>query len=124
VKIVAKIIQKIISLIFWDQDIRWSKISKLGDPLDKLAARWTQKNKQTYFGYKNHVKQDGKSKLITKYKVTSAEVHDSNATEPLLDEHDKGEPFYADSAYTGESQEEIIKNIKNNEMDCLFTIGK
>ena len=42
--------------------------------------------------------------------MTSAEVHDSNATAPLLDENDKGEAFYADSAYTGKPQEEIIKN--------------
>ena len=40
--------------------------------------------------------------------VTDASVHDSNATEKLLDEKDKNEPFYADSAYTGESQEKII----------------
>ena len=73
-----------------------------------IDARWTKKNKQTFFGYKNHVKEDGKSKLITKYMVTSAEVHDSQATDGLLDEHDKGEAFYADSAYTGEPQEKII----------------
>jgi IS5 family transposase len=46
--------------------------------------------------------------LITRYIVTSAEVHDSQATDALLDERDKGEPFYADSAYTGEPQEKII----------------
>ena len=40
--------------------------------------------------------------------VTDASVHDSNATDPLLDEKDKGESFYADSAYTGEPQKEII----------------
>ena len=79
-----------------------------------IDARWTKKDKKTYFGYKNHVKQDGKSKLITKYKVTSAEVHDSQATKELLDENDRGEAFYADSAYTGKSQEEIIQN---NEME-------
>jgi IS5 family transposase len=56
------------------------------------------------------VKQDGKSKLITKYKVTSADVHDSQATEDLLDQKDKNEPFYADSAYMSESQEKIIKD--------------
>ena len=71
-------------------------------------CRWTKKNKQTFFGYKNHVKEDVKSKLITKYKVTSAEVHDSQVTDQLLDVNDKGEPFYADSAYTGEPQEKII----------------
>jgi len=73
-----------------------------------IDARWTKKNDQTFFGYKNHVKEDGKSKLITKYRVTSAEVHDSQITDELLDDKDKGEPFYADSAYTGEPQEKII----------------
>jgi len=71
-------------------------------------ARWTKKNNVSYFGYKNHVKEDAKSKLITKYIVTDASVHDSKATDILLDEKDKGEAFYADSAYTGESQEAII----------------
>jgi hypothetical protein len=35
-------------------------------------------------------------------------VHDSNATDDLLDDNDKGEEFYADSAYSGEPQEKII----------------
>ncbi len=73
-------------------------------------ARWTKKNNVSYFGYKNHVKSDAKSKLIVKYMVTDTSVHDSQATEGLLDENDKGEPFYADSAYTGKSQEEIIES--------------
>jgi len=81
-----------------------------------LDARWTQKNKVNYFGYKNHVKEDAGSKIIVKYKVTDASVHDSNATEYLLDEKDIGEDFYADSAYSGASQEKIIseKEMKNN----------
>ena len=37
--------------------------------------KWTQKNKVTYFGYKNHIKIDAKSKIITKYEVTSAVVN-------------------------------------------------
>lgn len=72
-------------------------------------ARWTKKNNVNYYGYKNHIKTDAKSKLITKYLVTSASVHDSQVIEPLLDEKDKGEEFYADSAYTGEQQERIIE---------------
>ena len=40
--------------------------------------------------------------------VTDASVHDSNATDSLLDQKDKGEEFYADSAYSGEPQEKII----------------
>ncbi|MFV0566813.1 MAG: hypothetical protein ACK5NB_13390 [Flavobacteriaceae bacterium] len=27
-------------------------------------ARWTRKNSASYFGYKNHIKEDTKSKLI------------------------------------------------------------
>jgi IS5 family transposase len=73
-----------------------------------IDACWTKKNTQTFFGYKNHVKQDGKSKLITKYTITSAEVHNSQATGTLPDEKDRGEAFYANSAYTEKSQEEII----------------
>jgi len=68
------------------------------------------KNKVNYFGYKNHVKTDAKSKLITKYLVTDASVHDSQATGLLLAEKDKGEPFYADSAYSGGPQEKIIES--------------
>jgi IS5 family transposase len=83
-----------------------------------IDARWTKKDKQTFFGYKNHVKEDGKSKLITKYIVTSAEVHDSRATESLLDKKDRGEPFYADSAYTGESQEKIIADREMENRVC------
>ena len=71
-------------------------------------ARWTKKNNQNFFGYKNHVKTDGKSKIIQKFKVTTASVHDSQTLEGLLDNQDKGETLHADSAYTGEDQDKII----------------
>ncbi|MFB2121712.1 IS5 family transposase [Parapedobacter sp. 2B3] len=71
-------------------------------------ARWTKKNNVSYFGYKNHVKADAGSKLITGYMVSDASVHDSQATEHLLDEKDRGADFYADSAYTGEKQDKLI----------------
>jgi IS5 family transposase len=83
-----------------------------------VDARWTKKNTQTFFGYKNHVKQNGKSNLITKYTVTSAEVHDSRATWTLLDENDRGEAFYADGTYTGKSQKEIIQEKKMEDRVC------
>lgn len=73
-----------------------------------VDAKWTRKNNVNYYGYKNHIKCDSKSKLIVKYWVSDASVHDSNATEILLDEKDRGEAFYADSAYSGEPQEKII----------------
>ena len=73
-----------------------------------IDARWTMKNKVSYYGYKNHTKVDQKSKIITGFMVTDASVHDSQVIDCLLDETDKGEAFYADSAYTGENQEAII----------------
>ena len=72
-----------------------------------VDARWTKKNNATYYGYKNHVKSDTKTKLIEEFDVTDASVHDSQAIEGLLTEKDKGQPLYADSAYTGKEQEKI-----------------
>lgn len=77
-------------------------------------ARWTKKNGETFYGYKNHAKVDTKSKFIDKYKVTDASVHDSQALDDLLEEEDKGQDFYADSAYTGEDQEKIIDKYEMN----------
>jgi transposase, IS5 family len=82
---------------------------------DKLAqkdidARWTKKNDVSFYGYKNHIKADTKTKLIKKYAVSDASVHDSQLIDGLLDETDQGEDFYADSAYTGKAAEEIYRN--------------
>jgi len=74
-----------------------------------VDARWTKKNNTVFYGYKNHIKADTKTKLIEEYIVTDASVHDSQAIEQLLTENDKNQPLYADSAYTGEDQEKIYK---------------
>ena len=74
-----------------------------------IDARWTKKNFVTFYGYKNHVKADTKTKLIEEYIVTDASVHDSQVIEGLLTENDKGQPLYADSAYGGEGQEKVYK---------------
>jgi len=74
-----------------------------------LDARWTKKNNQVFYGYKDHVKVDEKSKLILDYEVTDASVHDSQPLEDLLNKKDKDQPLYADSAYTGEEQEKVIR---------------
>jgi IS5 family transposase len=83
-----------------------------------VEARWTKKNKVSFFGYKNHVKEDAKSKLITKYLVTDASVHDSQAIEPLLEAKDKGEDFYGDSAYKGKPQDAIVKSKEMTNQVC------
>jgi IS5 family transposase len=71
-----------------------------------VDARWTQKNDERHYGYKNHVKADAKSKLIEAYAVTDASVHDSQMLEPLLD-GTEGE-VYADSAYRSAEAETML----------------
>jgi len=75
-------------------------------------ARWTKKNNVSYFGYKDHVKIDSKSKLILKYRITDASVHDSQEIEELLEPTDKNQPLWADSAYFGEPIAKIVKKKK------------
>jgi IS5 family transposase len=74
-----------------------------------IDARWTKKNGENFYGYKNHAKVDSKSKFINKYVVTDASVHDSQALDDLLDKSDKGQFLYADSAYTGDNQKKVIR---------------
>ncbi len=73
-------------------------------------ARWTMKRKQSYYGYKNHIGVDVKHKFIRRYAVTSAEVHDSQVFEPLLDESNTKRTVYADSAYRSEEAEALLQN--------------
>jgi len=74
-----------------------------------LDARWTVKNKEKHYGYKNHTKVDIKSKIVRKYIVTSANVHDSQMIEGLLNDKDKGKSLYADSAYAGKPIKDIVE---------------
>jgi len=74
-----------------------------------IDARWTTKGVEKFYGYKDHVKTDSKSKLIDSYIVTSAEVHDSQALEKLVSEADSGQELYADSAYIGEPVDKMLR---------------
>lgn len=65
------------------------------------SARWTIKGGKRFFGYKNHIKIDAESLVITKYAVTPANVHDSQALLQLADDSDR--KIYADSAYAGKA---------------------
>ncbi len=40
-------------------------------------ARWTRRHGKSYFGYKNHISVDVKYKLVRRFEVTDAAVHDS-----------------------------------------------
>ena len=74
-----------------------------------VDARWTVKGNINHYGYKDHIKVDSDSKLILNYEVTSANVHDSQKLNDLLDDNDK--IIYADSAYIGIELKN--KNIEN-----------
>lgn len=67
-----------------------------------VDARWTQKNKMNFYGYKNHIKIDQGTNLIGTYVVTPASMHDSQALDDLINERDGGQPLYGDAAYIGQ----------------------
>lgn len=72
-----------------------------------VDARWTEKNGQKYYGYKDHVSVDVEHKLIRDYEVTSAEVHDSQVFYELLSEN-TSKDVWADSAYHSEENELML----------------
>jgi len=78
-----------------------------------VDARWTVKNDETHYGYKDHIKTDKDSKIITAYTVTPANIHDSQEMVNLIDKK-KDKIIYADSAYKGEEIERCLgRKIEN-----------
>lgn len=73
-----------------------------------IEARWAKKNGVRHYGYKNHVKADSRSKLITGFTVTDAALHDSQALAGLIEQ---GDPItYVDSACTGAPCQKVFKD--------------
>src|SRR6266700_1551005 len=62
-------------------------------------ARWTKRNDESFYGYKNHVGVDKAHKLIRKWDATDAAVHDSQKLDDVLDLSNTGNGVWADSAY-------------------------
>lgn len=62
-------------------------------------ARWTKKHGKSHYGYKNHVNVDRRHKLVRRYKVTDAAVHDSRVLDDVLDADNTASGVWADSAY-------------------------
>lgn len=87
-----------------------------------VDATWVKRHGKAYFGYKNHIKVDSKSKLIENYQVTVSSEHDSQALEDVLEESDRGQKLYADSAY---KSEEIEKELNRRGIkSCIHEKGK
>ncbi len=87
-----------------------------------VDALWTKKNKENYYGFKNHINADQGNKLVQSYAVTDAAVHDSQVFEELLDqrvdENDNKRAVYADSAYRSEEKEKQLAAAKIQSQIC------
>ena len=77
-----------------------------------IDARWTKKNGQSHFGYKNHISIDGEYGFIRRYEVTDAAVHDSQVLGALLDDENEGDEIWADSAYRSQLIESVLEMFK------------
>ena len=82
----------------------WEKKPAKNRQKDK-DARWTKKHGKSFFGYKNHVNADAKHKLIRRYDVTDASVHDSQKFDGLVNKANTSANVYADSAYRSAENE-------------------
>ena len=74
-----------------------------------MDARWAVKNEEDFYGYKNPVNADKTYKLIRRYHVTAASVHDSCAFEKVFDRNNAAKDIWADSAYRSKEREENLK---------------
>lgn len=73
-----------------------------------LDARWTKKNQQVFYGYKNHVNVDLESKLVVRAEVTDAAVHDSQALDAVTRAGDA--ETWLDAGYTGPACAEVLES--------------
>ncbi len=75
-----------------------------------VDARWTRKGQTTVYGYKNHVKADAASVVITGYRVTHAAAHDASVLPELLADS-AGENLFADGAYPSAKTAELLGDL-------------
>ena len=61
---------------------------------------------------------DAGTSLITDYRVTAASTHDSVTLKELVNEADAGKTLHADSAYTGEEIEQVLKDLNIENKVC------
>ena len=73
-----------------------------------VDARWTKKHGKSHYGYKNHINVDRRHKLVRRYHVTDASVHDSQVIEAILDANNTASDVWADSAYRSAEIEEML----------------
>ncbi len=72
-------------------------------------ARWTKKHGTSHYGYKNHVNVGRKHKLVRRYHVSDAALHDSQAVDHLLMQGNSSADVWADPAYSSEELEAKLR---------------
>ena len=101
----------------------WDKLEAKAKRRQKdTEARWTKKNEEKHYGYKNHINADQQHKLIQSYAVTPASVHDSQVFDELLDQSEASDgnkrTVYADSAYRSKDQEQRLADAQIDSQIC------
>jgi IS5 family transposase len=100
--------------------VQWKKKPAKNRQKDK-DARWTKKHGKSHFGYSEHTSLSGgqarrtahvcidrRHKLVRRYDVSSASVHDSQKLEDVLDPGNTASGLWADSAYRSKEVEERL----------------
>jgi IS5 family transposase len=87
----------------WDDDEHPQKLMQRD-----TDATWTKKGNEVHFGYKDTVKVDLDSKLITDFNVTTASTNDAKAATGIFNEKDK--VAYGDSAYPSLELPKCVEN--------------
>ena len=77
-----------------------------------VDARWTKKHGKSHYGYKNHVNVDRQHKLVRRYHVSDAALHDSQAVDHLLTRDNTDAGVWADPAYRSEEMEAKLRDKK------------
>ena len=96
----------------------WEKAENVNKLEQKdTDARWTKKGNEVHYGYKDHVKVDKKSKIITDFTVTSANIHDVDEFEGLIDITDK--EAWLDAGYASADH---VARIKEKYPDIILHI--
>ena len=93
-----------------------------------VDARWAKKSLENHYGYKNHINADQAHKLVQRYAVTAASVHDSQVFEVLLDQSEvklegnsesaQKRAIYADSAYRSKEKEDALQEMRIESQIC------
>jgi hypothetical protein len=109
---------------FLYQDIRLSKVSKLGDPLEKINSGINFEIFKSLLEKKlSNFSKDFGGRLLYDYvlmfKILILQRYHNLSDEQVeFQINDRGEAFYADNTYTGKSQEEIIQEKEMENRVC------